>query len=118
MIHLETSWLWWIFSILIVLALLYFWEKAHEKYVMPTLFELQDIIIRLDSWKNKVLCYLVLLVLLLCYLFCFINIVCFLVKFVMEAEISWFGLMCYAMVPFIFHFSGKCLKHIKSGLER
>ena len=37
-------------------------------------------------------------------MFCFINIVCFLVKFVMEAEISWFGLMCYAMVPFIFYF--------------
>lgn len=97
MIHFEFGRLWWIIGIPIFLMFVFILGKVNKNYVIPSFYEVQELLRGTESNKERFGVYMSMLLALLIYVFLFLYVIAFIVQLTLEAELSLTGLLFFLM---------------------
>lgn len=117
MIHFEFGRLWWIVGIPIFLVFVFIMGNVNKKYVIPSFYEVQELLGGIETSKKRLGYYAIVLLAVFVFFFFFLYCVAFIVQLTLEAELSFVGLFIFAIYILFAMFMKKCLEYVnKKGI--
>ena len=97
MIQFELGRLWWLIRIPIFLLFVFVLGKVNKNYVIPSFYEVQELLRGIESNKERFGVYMSMLIALLIYSFLLLYVIAFIVQLTLEAELSLIGFLFFLM---------------------